>query len=436
MLERLSERFQKFLKTVKGEGTLNSSNIDKALREVRLALLEADVNYKTVKEFVENLRERLQGKKVSSSFTPYQVVVKIVKDELTLLLGGQAEGILKNPRGTSVYMLEGLQGAGKTTTAGKLAAKLKKEGKVLLLSLDLKRAAAQEQLETIAKWSGVDFLPVEPPLEQAVEKARIFWTEGGYKFVIIDTAGRLHIDESLMSELARVKEILKPTETFFVADAMTGQDAVRSASKFLQDVGFDSVILTKLDGDARGGAALSIRHATGKPIKFIGVGEKLEDLEPFVPERIASRILGMGDILTLIEKTEEKIKEDEARRLAEKLKKQEFTLEDLRDQIRLLKKMGGLSKLISFLPNLGPVGKIDDKQLIHMEAIINSMTPKERRRPEILNGSRKRRIAKGSGRPVSEVNRLLKGFFEMRRMMKSKQFKKFAKGIDISKFMS
>ena len=433
MFERLSERFQRFLKTVRGEGSLNSSNMEKALREVRLALLEADVNYKTVKEFIENLRNRLEGEEVSKSFTPYQVVVKIVQEELTGLLGGEAEPIKKSP-GTSVYILEGLQGAGKTTTAGKLAGHLKKEGKVLLLSLDLKRAAAQEQLQTIAEWSGVDFLPVSPPLEEAVKKLKK--EMNGYRFVIVDTAGRLHIDDELMAELSRVKSILEPTETFFVADAMTGQDAVRSATLFLEKVGFDSVILTKLDGDARGGAALSIRYATGKPIKFIGVGEKLEDLEVFIPERIASRILGMGDILTLIEKTEEKIKEEEARKLAEKLKKQQFTLEDLREQIRLLKKMGGLSKLISFLPNVGKIGQVDDRQLVHMEAIINSMTPEERRRPEILNGSRKRRIARGSGRPVSEVNRLLKGYFEMRRMMKSKQFKKFAKGIDINKFMS
>lgn len=434
MFERLSERFQRFLKTVKGEGTLNSSNMERALREVRLALLEADVNYRTVKEFIENLRKRLEGEEVSKSFTPYQVVVKVVQEELTKLLGGKAEPVKKRKGGVSIYMLEGLQGAGKTTTAGKLAARLKKEGKVLLLSLDLKRAAAQQQLRTIAEWAGVDFLEVSPPLEDAVRNLKQVMNE--YRFVIVDTAGRLHIDDELMEELSRVKKILEPTEAFFVADAMTGQDAVRSATTFLEKVGFDSVILTKLDGDARGGAALSIRYATGRPIKFIGVGEKLEDLEPFIPERIASRILGMGDILTLIEKTEEKVKEEEARKLAEKLRKQQFTLEDLRDQIRLLKKMGGLSKLISFLPNMGKVGQVDDKQLIHMEAIINSMTPEERRRPEILNGSRKRRIARGSGRPVSEVNRLLKGFFEMRRMMKSKQFKKFAKGIDINKFMS
>lgn len=434
MFERLSERFQRFLKTVKGEGTLNSSNIERALREVRLALLEADVNYRTVKEFIGNLRNRLEGKEVSKSFTPYQVVVKVVQEELANLLGGEAEPIRKRKDRVSIYMLEGLQGAGKTTTAGKLAARLKKEGRVLLLSLDLKRAAAQQQLHKIAEWAGVDFLEVFPPLEDAVINLRQVIND--YRFVIVDTAGRLHIDDELMKELSRVKKILEPTETFFVADAMTGQDAVRSATTFLKKVGFDSVILTKLDGDARGGAALSIRYATGKPIKFIGVGEKLEDLEPFIPERIASRILGMGDILTLIEKTEEKIKEEEARKLAEKLRKQQFTLEDLREQIRLLKKIGGLSKLISFLPNAGKIGQVDEKHLIHVEAIINSMTPEERRKPEILNGSRKRRIAKGSGRPVSEINRLLKGFFEMRRMMKSKQFRKFAKGIDINKFMS
>ncbi len=436
MLERLSERFQKFLKNIKGEGSLNETNVEKALREVRIALLEADVNYKTVKKFISGIRQELQGEEVTSSFTPYQVVVRIVKKKLTELLGGEPEHIKRTKSGVSIYMLEGLQGAGKTTTAGKLAFRLKKQGKVLMLSLDLKRAAAQEQLQTIAKLAGVDFFPVFSSFKDSVEKTREKCRDEGYKFAIVDTAGRMHVDEELMEELAEVKQILEPTESFFVADSMTGQDAVKSAEEFLKKVGFDSVILTKLDGDARGGAALSIRDITSRPIKFVGVGETLEDLEPFIPERLASRILGMGDILTLIEKTEEKVKEEEAKRLAEKIRKREFTLEDFRDQLRLLKKMGGISKLLPFLPNIGNIKGVDDKQIIHMEAVINSMTPLERLKPEILKGTRKKRIAKGSGRPVSEVNRLLRGFFQMRRMMKSKQFRKLARGIDISKFMS
>ncbi len=434
MLERISQGFQKFLKRIKGEGHLSQYNIEPALREIRLALLEADVNYRAVREFVSSLREKLLREEVRKSLTPYQTVVKIVHRELTELLGGQGGKPLKITPGTNLYLLLGLQGSGKTTTAGKLAYLLREKGKVILTSLDLKRAAAQEQLEKIARQVGADFLPAPSSMEEALkelEKLR----SSSYRFVILDTAGRLHVDEPLMEELRKIKEFLKPTETLLVADSMTGQDALLSAKSFNETVGFDSVILTKLDGDARGGAALSITYTTGKPIKFMGVGERMGDLEPFVPERMASRILGMGDLLSLIEKTEREVEEREARRLAERLRKQSFTMEDLRAQIKLLKRLGGLSKVMSFLPKMPGAGKIDDKKLIHMEAIINSMTREERERPEIIDASRRRRIARGSGRPVSEVKQLLKGFFQMKKMLKSKNFRKILKGIDIDKFI-
>ncbi len=435
MLERLSDGFQRFLKKIKGEGHLSEHNIEPALREIKLALLEADVNYKAVREFISSLREKLLGEEVRKSLTPYQTVVKIVHQELTKLLGGQGGKPLKITSGLNLYLLLGLQGSGKTTTAGKLAYLLREKGKVILASLDLKRAAAQEQLEKIARQVDVDFLSVPPSMEEALKELEKLRTSS-YRFVLVDTAGRLHVDEPLMEELRKIKEFLKPTETLLVADSMTGQDALLSAKSFNEAVGFDSVILTKLDGDARGGAALSITYTTGRPIKFVGVGEKVEDLEPFVPERMASRILGMGDLLSLIEKTEREVEEREARRLAERLKKQTFTMEDLKAQIRLLKRLGGLSKVMTFLPKIPAAGKIDDKKLIHMEAIINSMTRQERERPEIIDASRKRRIAQGSGRPVSEVNQLLKGFFQMKKMLKSKHFRKFLKGIDIDNFIS
>ncbi len=436
MLERVSEKFQGFLRRLKGEAHLTESNIEPALREIRIALLEADVNYRAVKEFISSLREKLLGEEVRKALSPYQMVVKIVHRELTRLLGGQGKKTLMSKGATDIYMLVGLQGAGKTTTAGKLANILLREGKVLLVSLDLKRAAAQEQLGKIAQWAGAEFLPVPPSLDEAMDELRRIRNSGNYRAIIVDTAGRLHIDEELMEELRQIKEKIEPTETIFVADAMTGQEAVRVAQKFQEMVDFDSVILTKMDGDARGGAALSITYATSKPIKFIGVGEKIQDLEPFIPERLASRILGMGDLLTLIEKTEKAVEEKEARKLAEKLRKNDFTLEDLREQIRILRKLGGLKKIIPFLPKMPGLGSLDDKNLSHMEAIINSMTPKERQNPEIIKASRKRRIARGSGRPVHEVNRLLKGFFQMRKMLKSKQVSKLLKGIDMERFLS
>ncbi len=434
MLERVSEGFQRFLRKIKGEGHLSEHNVEPALREIRLALLEADVNYRAVREFVSSLREKLLAEEVRKSLTPYQTVVKIVHQELTTLLGGEGNKPLKASSGVNFYLLLGLQGSGKTTTAGKLAYLLKERGRVAVVSLDLKRAAAQEQLEKTAQRAGVDFLPVPPSLDGALEELSKL-KDSSYRFVLVDTAGRLHVDKPLMEELKKIKASLQPQETILVADSMTGQDALLSAKNFQEAVGFDSVILTKMDGDARGGAALSITYTTGKPIKFIGTGEKMEDLEPFIPERMASRILGMGDLLSLIEETEKKVEEKEARRLAERLKKQTFNMEDLRKQIRLLKKLGGLSKLVAFLPKMPGVGKIEDKKLTHMEAIINSMTRGERERPEIIDASRKRRIARGSGRPVSEVNQLLKGFFQMKKMLKSKNFRKLLQGIDMDNFM-
>ena len=431
MLDRLSDKFQSFLKKLKGEAHLTESNVEPALREIRIALLEADVNYRAVKDFVSALREKLLGEEVRNSLSPYQTVVKIVHHELTVLLGGEGKRELKSSGGTDLYMLIGLQGAGKTTTAGKLAHLLLRKGKVLMISLDLKRAAAQEQLEKIAKWAGADFLPAPSSLDRAFSIIGEIRRSGKYAAIIVDTAGRLHVDEELMEELRKTKNGLSPTEVIIVADAMTGQEAVRVAKEFNEKVGFDSVILTKMDGDARGGAALSITYATSRPIKFIGVGEKIEDLEAFVPERMASRILGMGDILTLIEKTEKAVEEEQARKLAAKLKKNAFTLDDLKEQIRLLRKLGGLKKIIPFLPKMPGIGAVDDRKLIHMEAIINSMTPEERERPEIIKASRKRRIARGSGRPVHEVNQLLRGFFQMKKMLKSKQVRNMLKGIDI-----
>lgn len=441
MFHQLTENFQKVFKFIKGEGGLTRSNVEEALRRIRIALLEADVNYRVVKEFVEKVRQKIFEVELLKSLSPFEQVVRIVRDELIELLGKEWVPLKFEQSPPTIFMLVGLQGSGKTTTAGKLAFHFKKKGKKpLLVSLDLKRAAAQQQLEVIAKAVEVDFLKSSEDLKSSIENAVRYCRENSLDPLIVDTAGRLHIDEEMMSELEEVKRLLNPTETILIADAMTGQDAIKIAREFNRRINFDSVILTKLDGDARGGAALSIRAVTGKPIKFVGVGEAYDRLEVFHPKRMASRILGFGDVFSLIERAEEKIRKEEAEKLAEKLARQEFTLEDFRDQLRLLKKLGGLSELFSFLPKVGPFGKlaqlsVDDKKLKHAEAIINSMTPEERRRPEIIDASRKRRIARGSGRPVSEVNKLLKGFFEMRRFVKSKNFRKLVKGIDINQFI-
>jgi signal recognition particle subunit SRP54 len=433
MFNQLSDRFQKVIKFLRGEGKITEKNIDQALKMIRMAFLEADVNYKVVKIFENRIKEKALDSRVLDSLTPAQHVIKIVKDELTSILGQKTEN-LQYSSSPAVFMLVGLQGTGKTTTCGKLAKMASENGKKpLLVSFDLKRPAAQEQLETIANAISISFFKLAEKHmaspRKALKEIREYAREQGYDPLIVDTAGRLHIDEELMTELSLAKKLLEPDEIIYVGDAMTGQDAVKSASQFEEKIGLTSIILTKLDADARGGAALSIAYMTGKPIKFIGTGEKFDRLEPFHPDRMASRILGMGDMLSLIEKAEKETDSKQAEELARKIKKQEFSLEDFQKQLKQIKKMGSLSQILSGLPTSGVFKNInkmqaDDKKLLYFEAVINSMTPEERRNPKIINGSRRSRIARGSGRPVSEVNQLLKQFSEMKKMMKSSGFKK------------
>jgi signal recognition particle subunit SRP54 len=405
---------------------LSEDNIAEALREVRLALLEADVNVKVVRSFLERVRERAVGRDVLESLTPGQQIVKVVYDELAALMGGTANRLRSAGQPPTVIMLVGLQGSGKTTTAGKLARLVRGQGqRPLLVAADLQRPAAQDQLATLGRTVGVDVFrapgAVSPVAvcQEALSHAKARMLDP----VILDTAGRLHVDEPLMQELRAIKADLKPTEVLMVADAMTGQDAVNSATAFHQALELTGYILTKLDGDTRGGAALSIRSVTGAPIKFVGMGEKLDALEVFHPERMASRILGMGDVLTLVEKAEQAVDEKQAAALQKKLKAQAFTLEDFRGQLRQVRGMGPLDQLIGMIPGLSRVKGLPDsteqeRELKRVEAIIDSMTPGERRRPDILNGSRRKRIADGSGTTVTEVNRLLKQFGEMQKMMR------------------
>jgi signal recognition particle subunit SRP54 len=431
MFEQLSGRLEKMMKFLRGEGKVTEKNMTEALKMMRLALLEADVHYKIVKDFEARVREKALGEEVLRSLTPAQQVIKIVRDELAGILGGQQKPLTFTASPPSIFMLVGLQGSGKTTTCGKLARWAKGIGKnPLLVSFDLKRLAAQAQLKTIAGSLKLPFYEMTPAHmaapREALHELVVYARNRAFDPIIVDTAGRLHVDAELMDELRMVKDILKPAETIYVGDAMTGQDAVRSAEAFEAKIGLTSVILTKLDGDARGGAALSIVAVTGKPVKFIGVGERPDKLEVFHPDRMASRILGLGDILTLIEKAEDAADAAEAEELARKIRKQELTLEDFKKQLVQLKKMGSLSGVLGHLPQVGPLkslakAEVDDRDLAHFEAIINSMTPEERRHPKILTGSRRLRIAKGSGRPVHEVNRLLKQFQEMERMMKKPQ---------------
>jgi signal recognition particle subunit SRP54 len=439
MFEQLTEKLQKTLKYIRGEGKITEKNITEALKMIRLGFLEADVNYKVVKEFEEKVKAKALRQEVMMSLTPGQHFVKIVRDELTEILGQEAKPLSFSGHPPSVFMLVGLQGSGKTTTSGKLAKYVKGIGKnPLLVSFDLKRLAAQDQLRIIAKSLDLPFYEMtEEKMKspsQALKELVTFTKNRGYEPLVVDTAGRLHIDEELMEELRMVREILQPVEVVYVGDAMTGQDAVRSAQAFEEKISLTSIVLTKLDGDARGGAALSIVYVTHKPIKFIGVGEKFDKLEVFHPDRMASRILGMGDMLSLIEKAEGEADVKEAEEMARKLKKQQFTLEDFRKQLIQLKKMGSLSGLLGFLPKAGPFKNlsdlnVDDKKLVYFEAIINSMTPEERANPKIISGSRRARIAKGSGRPVQEVNQMLKQFFEMEKMLKKSDFQKLLKGM-------
>ena len=423
MFSDLSDKLNDIFKKIKSRGTITEEDLSKALKEVKFALLEADVNYKVVKEFINEIKEELKGKELEKSLTPGQIIIEAVHKKLTEILGGEASNLVIKEK-PFIIMLVGLQGSGKTTTAAKLAKFLRSKGRQpLLVACDIYRPAAVKQLEVLGKQINIPvFMEENKKPEDIAEDALQFAKKQGHDVIIIDTAGRLHIDDELMEELIRIKERVNPQEILFVADAMIGQEAVNVAKVFNEKVGITGNIFTKLDGDARGGAALSVMRVVGKPIKFAGVGEKISDFEVFYPDRIASRILGMGDVLTLIEKVRETESEKEAKELAKKLKKQQFTLEDFLNQLKKIQKMGSIAKLIGMIPGLNKV-KIDDeeafnKEIKHIEAIILSMTKEERQNYKILNASRKRRIAKGSGTRVSDVNRLIKQFIEMQKMMK------------------
>ena len=440
MLENLSDKFNKVLKYLKGEAKITEDNMKVAMREIKLSLLEADVNFKVVKKFIDNVKEKALGTEVQESLNPYQHMVKIVKTELEEMLGTQDKDLKSPPVKPAILMLVGLQGTGKTTTAGKLAYYLKEQGKTsLLCSLDLKRLAAGEQLEIIAKEANTHYFKRDPfgsDLKRISKELMKTSQEYGYDYIIADTAGRLHIDDDLMSELELVKKYLNPTEVIYVADSLTGQDAVNSALSFSERIGIDSVILTKLDADSRGGAALSIVSVTGKPIKFIGVGEKYSDFQKFYPDRLASKILGMGDVLTLIEKAEKELDEKKAEEMTRRLLQNEFTLEDFRSQLFQVQKLGSMSDILGMLPNIRGMnpqainGAMNDKKIKHMVAIINSMTIRERENPKIIDGKRRYRISRGCGRPVQEVNQLLRNYMEMKKYMKKPFFKKMLKKFD------
>ena len=433
MFDNLQDKMDRVFKTLRGEAALNEWHIDNALKEIRVALLEADVHFKVVKEFTNRVREKAVGQDVLTAFSPAQQVTKVVRDELQDLLGGNEVGLalIGSP---AVVMMVGLQGSGKTTTSGKLALHLKNRGKrPLLVPCDVYRPAAIEQLRIVANNVGVPFFEIgddRNPLAiaaRAVAEARTLL----HDVVILDTAGRLHIDDELMQELDSIKKENRPSEILFVADAMTGQDAVKSAKEFDERLGVTGIVLTKLDGDARGGAALSIKSVVNRPIKLVGVGEKYVDLDVFHPDRMASRILGMGDVLSLIEKVEQEVDQKEAQRLAHRVAKDKFTLEDLRSQLAQVKKMGSMSDIVKMLPGANKVTEedIDEKALVRMQAILDSMTKREREFPQLIDGKRKKRIAKGSGTTVQEINRLLKQYLMMKKMMRS-----FSKGFGARKF--
>jgi signal recognition particle subunit SRP54 len=427
MFENLTDRLEGVFKKLRGHGILTEDNIKEAMREVRMALLEADVNYQVAREFVDSVTAKAIGREVSQKLSPGQQVIKIVHDELVELLGGNMEEIRLDGSRPAAIMMAGLQGSGKTTSAGKLAALLKNKGrKPYLVPADVYRPAAIEQLQVLGEKIGVPVYPSTPdvsPVElcgQAMAVAR----ENDYDTLIIDTAGRLHVDATLMGELRDIQDTIELSEILFVADAMTGQDAVTVAEKFNQDLEISGVVLTKMEGDARGGAALSIKRVTGKPIKFVGIGESLDALEVFHPDRVASRILGMGDVMTLIEKAESVVDKQEADRIAKKLKRNEFTLEDFLDQIQQIKKMGSLDQILGMVPGINKLKQIkdapqpDEKELVKTEAIIRSMTKKERNNHRIIDASRRQRIASGSGTSVAEVNRVLKSYSAMLKMLK------------------
>src|SRR5215470_13887338 len=438
MFENLQEKLQRAFKNLRGQGTLTEENIQEALKEIRMALLEADVNFKVVKQFIDRVAERAIGTEVMTALSPAQQVVKLVHDEMVEMLGKDTAKLKFSSQPPSVILMAGLQGSGKTTTSGKLAAWLKKGGhRPMMVSVDVYRPAAQQQLKVVADaikanlYEGRVDTADTPTVERLAREARKEAMNTGCNFLIVDTAGRLHIDDDMMAEMQSLKKLLNPQEILFVADAMTGQDAVRSAEEFHHKLSLTGVVLTKMDGDARGGAALSIRQVTGQPIKFIGVGEKYDALEPFHPDRIVGRILGMGDVLSLIEKAQEKLDQKKSEEFAKKaLSGDGFSLEDFRDQLRQIKKLGSLQSIVKMLPSIGPFAglqnmadKVDDKEITRVEAIINSMTPYERDHHEVINGSRRKRIARGSGTSVQEVNQLLRQYAMMK-----KQFKSLGKG--------
>ena len=426
--EGLSEKLQNVFKGLKGKGSLTEADINAAMREVKLALLEADVNFKVVKEFVDSVKQKSLGEEVMASLTPGQQVIKIVNDELTELMGGTGSKLTYSPKGFTVYMMVGLQGTGKTTTCGKLANYLKKNGKKpMLCACDIYRPAAIDQLEVVGKAVDTPVFTMRESREpEKIALAAIKEAERkGCNVLIVDTAGRLQIDEELMEELVRLKGAIKPHEILLVVDALTGQDAVNAAEGFNDRLGIDGIIMTKMDGDSRGGAALSAKKVTGRPVKFVGTGEKFDALEPFHPERMASRILGMGDMLTLIEKAQEDYDEQKAQELEKRLRKNQFTLEDFLEQMGQIRKMGGIGKLLGMMPGMNSRAmqnvnvEQSERDFVQMEAIIQSMTREERENPSILNASRRKRIAAGSGQPVSKINQLVKRYDETRKTTKS-----------------
>ena len=426
MFENLSDKLDSVFRKLKGHGKLSENNIEEGLKEVRMALLEADVHYRVAKKFIADVKERALGREVLSSLTPGQQVIKIVNEELTELMGSSHEDLNLSGPSPAALMLVGLQGSGKTTTAGKLAVFLRNKGrKPFLVPADVYRPAAIDQLEKLGAQLDVPVFSSSADMDPVdiCRRAKTAAHRQGCDTLLLDTAGRLHIDEELMNELSRINHEVKPSDILLVADAMTGQDAVNIAKSFDETLDIGGVVLTKMDGDARGGAALSIKSITGKPIKFIGVGEKLNELEPFHPDRLASSILGMGDVLTLIEKAQDAVDEKKAAELEKKLRKSQFTLEDFRDQMVQIRKMGSLGDIMKMIPGMGKLKQIknmdmDEGEFVRIEAIINSMTPRERRQHTIINGSRRRRIAKGSGTRVQDVNRLLKNYAQMLKMLK------------------
>ena len=437
IFESLSDRLQETFKKLRGHGKLTEEDVNDAMREVRMALLEADVNFKVVKQFIKTVKERAIGQEVLETLTPAQVVIKIVDEELTNLMGGTQSRINMSPKPPTIIMMVGLQGAGKTTSAGKLGLALKKQGKrPLLVACDIYRPAAIKQLQVVGKQLELPVFTMEQGTDAVtIAKNSIAYSQShANDVIIIDTAGRLQIDEKLMQELRDIKGEVKPHEILLVVDAMTGQESVNVAQAFHDSLGLDGVVMTKLDGDARGGAALSVKAVTNVPIKFVGLGEKLEALQPFHPDRMASRILGMGDVLSLVEKAQQTFDMEEAKKMEKKLRKDEFTLDDFLSQMQQVKKLGSLENILGMIPGMGGLKKqlegqdidLDGKEMRQIEAIIKSMTPKERADISIINGSRRKRIARGSGTRVQDVNKLLKQFGEMKKMMK--KMKKMQKG--------